>query len=168
MCAETIDTEIIERLDKQRNRTLAWFIGTFLLWTLSAYAFTVINWISGGLEPELQARLSMYFVAIPSIPWLCFLLRYRDIRRRITTTPELASVLNDEIVQHAWLRAAAKGFWAMLAVEIIFEVGLGFYQSSNAFIGTPDLSFLWGFQSIMAITIGLSVTIGTFLRARQS
>lgn len=165
MCAEIIDAQAIERLDKQRNRALTWFIGTFLLWIFCSIAYTVIDWISGGLEPELQDRLSMYLVAIPAIPWLCFILRYRRLRRRITNTPEVAAALDDEIVQQAWTYAAAKGFWAMLAVEIIFEGGLGFYQ---AFMGTPNLSFLWDSQSIMAITIGLSVTIVTFLRARQS
>lgn len=168
MSAESITAEMIEHLDKQRNRLLAWFIGTFFFWILCSVVFAVISLISEDLDTNTLDRLGGYLVAIPSIPWLLFLARYLRVRRKIISIPELASALSDEIVQQAWQYAAAKGFWVMLIVEVVFEVGLSFSNVSHAFHGTPDLSILWGWQSTLAITSGVGVTIVTFLRARQN
>ena len=146
MSAESTNAEIIEHLDKQRNRLLALFIGTFFIWILSSVVYTVICLISKDLDPDTLGRLSMYFVGIPFIPWALFLAGYWRVRHKIRLNPALASALNDEIVQQAWQYAAAKGFWTMLIVIVVFEVGWPFSNASHAFIGTPDLSFLRGFQ----------------------
>jgi len=168
MSAESSHAEVIERLDKQRNRLLAWFIGTFFLWVLSSVVYTAIHLLSEDLDPETGYRLSTYLVAIPVIPWALFLFMYWRVRNKIISNSALSSALNDEIVQQAWQSAAAKGFWVMLIVGVIFEVGLGFSNASHAFLGAPDLSMLWGFQSTAVIASGVGVTIVTFLRARQN
>ena len=88
MSATTVTTDTIERLDKQRNRLLAWFISTFFLWILCSIVFTTIYVVSSDLSNDALGRLSMYLVGLPTILWLIILIRYRDVRRKITSDPE--------------------------------------------------------------------------------
>jgi len=166
MSVNTSTIETIERLDRQRSRSLACFLGTFLFWSLCWIAISLLHWILGAFGPE-DALWLLPLTGIPTILWLFFLLRYRSIQYKIKSDPEVAAVLNDEMVRYAWLRAASLGFWSMLAVEAIPTIGLAFINSLHAFIGTPDLSALYGIQSPLAVTVGVSVTICAYLHARR-
>jgi len=165
MADESYFTEEVERLDRQRNRSLAWFLGSFLVWNLSAMGGMIVvaspvrhaEWVLGPL------------FSIPALIWLFSLLRYFGIQSRIRSQPRLAKVLNDELVRTAWLKAAAAGFWAMLTAEILVTVWRTL--AANLAIGfrlipmNPVLAM--DIRSPLVLAIGVGVTIGVYLYQRR-
>ena len=143
-------TQRMEHLDLQRNRSLAWFLGTFLFWSFCSIALLLGYGILGGFGPVF------------------FLGRYLWIQHRIKADPRMSEALNDEMVRSTWFRAAAAGFWSMLAVEVVFTilrissnllVSMGFIDIR--FIAVPDI------RAPLAIAVGVGVTIGVYLHHRR-
>ncbi|MFC1499465.1 hypothetical protein ACFL6T_00425 [Candidatus Zixiibacteriota bacterium] len=160
--------EITERLDRQRNQSLAWFMWSFLIWSflqifvITGYAF--MNLLGSPLLPWVFLGGGL----VPLALWICFLLRYFFLGRRIRSNPAIAEALRDEMVKEAWHRAAAAGFWSMLAVEASFTI-LKVISTIvvSHFLGAPHLLILLEIRSPLAIAVGLGVTIGTYLRYRR-
>jgi hypothetical protein len=165
MTTDSHFTAEVERLDRQRNRSLAWFLGCFLVWTLSALGGMVLV----ASPVRLTAWILGPLFSIPLLFWLLFLLRYLRIQSRIRSQPRLAEVLNDELVRTAWLKAAAAGFWAMLTAEIL--VSIWQFLVANVAIGfrliplNPVL--LMDLRSPLVLAVGVIVTIGIYLYNRR-
>jgi len=160
--------EITERLDQQRNQSLAWFMWSFLVWSF-LQIFVIIGYaITGLLGSPLLPWLFLGGGLVPMALWVFFLLRYLFLGRRIRSNPVIAEALRDEMVRDAWYRAAAAGFWSMLAVEASFTI-LKVLSTVliGYFLGAPQLMMFLEIRSPLAIAVGLGVTIGTYLRYRR-
>jgi hypothetical protein len=165
MTTDSHFTAEVERLDRQRNRSLAWFLGCFLVWTLSALGGMVLV----ASPVRLTAWILGPLFSIPLLFWLLFLLRYLRIQSRIRSQPRLAEVLNDELVRTAWLKAAAAGFWAMLTAEIVVTLGrtlAGIISVGFGLIPWKPVLAL-DIRSPLVLAIGVGVTIGVYLYQRR-
>jgi hypothetical protein len=162
-------TEEMERLDEQRNRSLMWFLGTFLAWSFASIliimaAFTLM----GTSDSDMILVMSLPLVVLPLLLWIYFLVRFLLIRRRIRRNPEAAAYLDDEMVRDAWRRAAATGFWAMLAVEALVTLqALTLRVIIVTGLVSPIPSVLSAIQAPMVIAVGVGVTIGRYLYLRR-
>ncbi|MFC1628152.1 hypothetical protein ACFL3H_03435 [Gemmatimonadota bacterium] len=160
--------EITERLDRQRNQSLAWFMWSFLVWSflqiIVIFGYAIVRMSDPGFLPWLF----LVGGTLPMAIWVYSLIRYLFLGRRIRSNPEIAEALNDEMVREAWLRAAAAGFWSMLAVEAGFTI---LKVLSTGLIlhvfGAPQVLIVLEIRSPLAIAVGLGVTIGTYLRYRR-
>jgi Flp pilus assembly protein TadB len=99
MATDSTFTAEVERLDRQRNSSLAWFLGSFLVWTLGTIAAMFL--LIGVLGLGMWVLAPLY--VLPLALWLFFLVRYLLIQSRIRSQPRLAEALNDELVRAAWL-----------------------------------------------------------------
>ena len=159
---------LTERLDRQRNQSLAWFMWSFLAWSFLQILVLTSFAVMGMREQEFLTWLFFVIGFIPMALWITFLIRFLWVRHRIGADPQVAEALRDEMVREAWLRAAAAGFWSMLAVEASFTIlkvlaNVVFAQ----FLGIPHLLIFLEIRSPLAIAVGLGVTIGTYLRLRR-
>ncbi len=165
MATDSYFTAEVERLDRQRNRSLAWFLGSFLVWTLSATGGIVLiaspvrlaDWVVGP------------FFSLPLLFWLFSLLRYLGIQSRIRSQPRLAEALNDELVRTAWLKAASAGFWAMLTAEILVTLWGTLVVNVAIDLGLVPLNsvLMMDLRSPLVLAIGVGVTIGVYLYQRR-
>ncbi len=161
-------TEMTERLDRQRNLSLSWFMWSFLTWSFLQILVIAGFAVFGMRDHEFLTWLFFVGGLIPMTLWIFFLTRFLFIQRRIRGNPVIAEALRDEMVREAWLRAAAYGFWSMLAVEAAFTILK--VVSSIVFVnllGAPHLMIFLEARSPLAIAVGLGVTIGTYLRYRR-
>ncbi len=160
--------ELTERLDQQRNQSLAWFMWSFLAWSFLQIIVIIGYVITGMSDPGFLPWLFLVGGLIPMTLWIFFLLRYLFIQRRIKVNPAIAEALRDEMVREAWHRAAAAGFWSMLAVEAVFTILKVLSTILVAyFLGVPQILIFLDIRSPLAIAVGLGVTIGTYLRYRR-
>ncbi len=164
MAMDSSFAQQVEQFDRQRDRSLAWFLGSFLVWTLATIG-SMFLLVSPGL---VSVSLVGPVFLLPLALWLFFLGRYLWIQARIHSDPRLAEALNDELVRTAWLRAAAAGFWAMLAAEVLstlwrmlanMTVGLGLVQINSVLF--LDL------RAPLTLAVGIGVTIGVYLHQRR-
>lgn len=160
-------TQRMEHLDLKRTRNLAWFLGSFLVWSFCSIVLLLGYGIFGGYNRAFTPVL-IVLLTLPLAVWLFFLGRYLWIQRRIKADPQIAEALNDEMVRSTWFRAAAAGFWSMLAVEVVFTI---LRTSSNLMVGMGfvDISILYipDIRSPLAIAVGVGVTIGVYLHHRR-
>jgi hypothetical protein len=165
MTTDTYFTEEVERLDRQRNRSLAWFLGSFLVWSLGT-----MGWMGFQISrPWLGMWVVVPLYVLPLAVWLFSLLHYLGIQSRIRSQPRLAEVLNDELVRTAWLKAAAAGFWAMLTAEIVVTLGrtlAGIISVGFGLIPWKPVLAL-DIRSPLVLAIGVGVTIGVYLYQRR-
>ena len=98
--------ELRERLDRARERTLAWFLVTFLFWAFAQITLTLLFLFMLG-QHTLPAWLFGPFALLPLLLSLVFLGAYLRVMQRIRADRATAEALNDELVRYAWLRAAA-------------------------------------------------------------
>jgi hypothetical protein len=154
----------VEQLDRRRDRSLAWFLGCFLAWTLATIA-SMFLLVTPGL---VSLALIVPVFALPLAFWLFFLGRYLWIQARIRSDPRLAEALNDELVRTTWLRAAAAGFWAMLAVEVLSTLWrmLTNVTVSMGLVPLNPVLFL-DLRAPLTLAVGIGVTIGVYLYQRR-
>ncbi len=161
-------TELTERLDRQRNLSLTWFMWSFLTWSFLQILVISGFAILGMRDQEFLTWLFFVGGFLPLVLWIFFLIRFLIIQKRIRGNPVIAEALRDEMVREAWLRAAAYGFWSMLAVEAAFTILK--VLSTIVFVhllGVPHFLMVLEIRSPLAIAVGLGVTIGTYLRYRR-
>lgn len=154
----------VEILDQQRDRSLSWFLGSFLVWTLSMVGAQYAVLLLG--TAALWAVGPILFISMGL--WILFLGRYLWVQYRIRSDPQLAEILNDELVRTAWRRAAASGFWALLAVVVLMtlvrtattvSVGLGVIPIEPAIFVDVRVP--------LGLAVGVGVTIGVYLHQRR-
>jgi hypothetical protein len=166
-------SETIERIDALRDRSLTWFLTSFLIWSGGSIALILylsFGWrsLSGGLGRLLGYLIWVWFLAFLFL-WVVMLGRYLLIRGRIGRDPVLTTALNDEGVRSAWLRAASTGFWTMLAAEVAFvliRVGTGGVIALG--LAPVELVMLQGVRSPVVLAVGVGVTVGRYLRLRRA
>jgi len=164
MASESAFSREVEKLDRQRDRSLSWFLGSFLLWTLYA-----IGSMYAMLIPEKPGLWVLGSVFVLSMGvWVFFLGRYLWIQSRIRMDPRLAETLNDELVRIAWLRAMSAGFWAMLAAEVLFTI---WRMAVNLLVGLGLIPLnpvvFVDIRAPLVLAVGVGVTIGVYLHQRR-
>lgn len=159
-------TELKESLDQQRNRELKRFLVAFSLWSVWLILTPVeikINTNSTVLSQSwMIAFLTLGLLLL--ISSLILLRRIILLQKRIWSDPELRGMVDDDIVRHAWLRAAAYGFCFMLVAEIFFTL--------SGFIMLPGSSYrtqaVWsGTHGPIVIAIGIVTVVSAFLFFRR-
>ena len=164
MATDSTFTAEVERLDRQRNSSLAWFLGSFLVWTLGTIAAMFL--LIGVLGLGMWVLAPLY--VLPLALWLFFLVRYLLIQSRIRSQPRLAEALNDELVRAAWLKAAAAGFWAMLTAEILVTFWRVLANTTVSIGLVPrNYTLLIDIRSPLVLAIGIGVTIAVYLYQRR-
>lgn len=167
MTATAGSLELREQLDRARERTLAWFLGTFLFWAIAQITLTLLFLFAAG-QHALPAWLFGPFALLPLLLSLVFLGAYLRVMQRIRADRATAEALNDELVRFAWLRAAAAGFWSMLGVMVAFSLVNILLRILTGFgLLDPRLGALDAIQPPLAIAAGVGVTVLTFLRLRK-
>ncbi len=158
----------VEHLDRQRDRSLAWFLGCFLFWVASTMVLTVAVVRLGFAGRAVGPYLLLTLALAPFLLWFFFLGRYFWIQLRIRSDPRLAEALNDELVRAAWLKAAAAGFWTMLAAEVLLTLAR---LLTNIVIAMGLLPWTAGMfnelRSPLVLALGIGVTVGVYLHQRR-
>ncbi|MFC1543697.1 hypothetical protein ACFL4Y_00385 [Gemmatimonadota bacterium] len=159
----------LERLDRKRNRSLAWFLGTFLFWSIASMLlmFASLTFLS-GVGSQFVPLLLIPFGLFPIAIWGFFLARFLWIQGRIRREPRIAATLDDEMVRHAWMRAASYGFWAMLGTLVLVTLYVMLLRVLVITGVTPIAPSLFdAIQAPLSITVGVAVTIGSYLHQRR-
>ena len=168
--AKNLSMDELEQLDQKRNRALAWFLGVFLFWSITSVlmigAFIVL--MKAGINTDLPPLILVPSIVIPLLVSMVLLARYAFIQGKIRANPELARMMDEEMVREAWRRSAATGFWVMLAVEVLATIHVyisGFLMGAGILQPSPIL--LDSIQAPLSITVGVGVTIGRYLYLRR-